>query len=648
MQKQQRPAAELLHVARLLGEEKRLIVDHWLTRLKAHSVFADGTGGKRLTVRDDGLLALDLGGTKVISLAAFTSMPLGSLNLNGCKQIADFTPISTFRSLTSLHLGGTGIDDLAALNVLALEDINLDDTRVTKLDPLRAMPLKKISLAGTRVSNLGPLAGRPITELNASRIPADDFSPLLGAPLERCILSQSAVRDLSFLRDSPLQELTLSGCDAVRGFAILAGLKSLKLLVLPSSFRGLSVTEYSAIQNLRTHPLLENLGEGGWQDSYLYQRIWPRDEFWKVWDREQAFVPALRRSGVSFYLSTIPDGTYRLHVHDQPLSNLAVLKGAPISKLLLVGCQIRDLAPLRELPVDLLNLAKNPLADLSPLRGLPLESLYLDDTAVSDLSPLANLPLKSLHLAGCKNLTDVSALTNIPTLEKITVPINTRNIQVLHSLTNLQMLSYQINRTFPFVPDMTAEEFWKDFEQDWDMALRKSGFAVKKRLKLPDGTWELSLEDAPIADLTILSNAPVSILGLGGTIVSNLAPLQGMKLKHLLLFRTDVSDLEPLRRMPIERLNLAKTKVADLAPLRGAPLISLRLHGCTQIRDLSPLAELTTLKELTLPPNATNVAVLRASPSLERVSYEENGKTFLPTKTAAEFWRDFDAGQGRE
>jgi eukaryotic-like serine/threonine-protein kinase len=64
MQQQQRPAAELMPVARLLGEEKKLLLDYWLARLKDLPISAEKPLEKRLTVRDDGRLALDLSGTK--------------------------------------------------------------------------------------------------------------------------------------------------------------------------------------------------------------------------------------------------------------------------------------------------------------------------------------------------------------------------------------------------------------------------------------------------------------------------------------------------------------------------------------------------------------------------------------------------------
>ena len=40
-----------------------------------------------------------------------------------------------------------------------------------------------------------------------------------------------------------------------------------------------------------------------------------------------------------------------------------------------------------------------------------------------------------------------------------------------------------------------------------------------------------------------------------------------------------VTDLSPLNGMRLETLNLSGTKVADLSVLRGLPLLSLRLRA---------------------------------------------------------------------
>jgi Leucine-rich repeat (LRR) protein len=67
------------------------------------------------------------------------------------------------------------------------------------------------------------------------------------------------------------------------------------------------------------------------------------------------------------------------------------------------------------------------------------------------------------------------------------------------------------------------------------------------------------------------------------------------------------------------------------------------LHLCSQLSDLSPLAEAKALKSLTLPPNAKDFEFLRAFPHLERLGFAEtNSLPRNPDKTAAEFWKEYD------
>jgi hypothetical protein len=122
-----------------------------------------------------------------------------------------------------------------------------------------------------------------------------------------------------------------------------------------------------------------------------------------------------------------------------------------------------------------------------------------------------------------------------------------------------------------------------------------------------------------------------------------LTPLRGMAIKKLYLYNTNVTDLSPLEGMPIETLNLSGTKVRDISVLRGMPLLDLRLHKCEELMDLSPIADATMLKEITLPVQARNFEFLRVFKWLKRMSFTEDLKSYVPDKTAEEFWQEYDA-----
>jgi tetratricopeptide (TPR) repeat protein len=72
------------------------------------------------------------------------------------------------------------------------------------------------------------------------------------------------------------------------------------------------------------------------------------------------------------------------------------------------------------------------------------------------------------------------------------------------------------------------------------------------------------------------------------------------------------------------------------------PLTTLKLHDCTALTDLSPLLDCKGLVDLTVPPNAHEIEILRSLPRLERISLKEDSKlNWRPDKTAAEFWSSY-------
>lgn len=663
MQQEQRPVAQLMPVARLAGQEKAHVVDYWRTRLADLPLSSPKPIKKRLTARDDGMLFLDLGGTKVTDLRLLVGAPLASLDLSGIKglndisplrgqrlsrlvltgtNVADLSPLREMQTLEQLVLSSTQVFDLSPLHGLRLWRLDLSGTPVSDISPLRGVLLNDLSLRATHVTNLSPLKGMPLRFLDLKYTPVVDFQPLAGLPLERCNLQYDRVVDLSVLRGMPLKELVLWGCRDARNYSVLSEIKTLEILLLPHEYRDLPEADFNAIAALRDHPRLRQLG-ADLMDRMDAASTGSKELFWREWDREQSFLPALRRSGFKFDLWKLPSGTYQLNFREQRLSDLSVLRGAPITELSLDSCQVRDLLPIKDLRLQSLNLTGNPVADLGPLRGMPLEELMVGKTNVSDLSPLTELPLKKLYLQGCQNVTDVSAVADIQTLEKVAVPATARNIELLRKLPKLQMLAFDVTEQPPHSPVSSAEEFWKDMAANaWLTQLRDSGIGINRLKKLPDHTWHVDIENSPITDLSLLKGAPISILWLGNTGVSDLTPLRGMALKELRLYHTHVTDLSPLDGMPIYYLHLSGTRVADISALRDMPITRLRMHDCPEAIDLLPLAGMTTLKDVTLPLMAKNIESLRGLKNLERLGFKEDAG-YLPDKTTTEFWKEFDA-----
>jgi hypothetical protein len=292
-----------------------------------------------------------------------------------------------------------------------------------------------------------------------------DFSPLAQLPLEKCYLSATDHRPGGSARQA-VKELVALG---LRGRAQLRGARGdqdARTPLLPEEYRNLPDEDYAAIGSLRDHPKLRQLGRNTWPDGLRGHRI--EGSLLAGWDREQTFFAAVRKSGFEFWLQKLPTGTYSLSILNQPISDLSILVGAPISVLRLGSGKVTDLSPIRDLPLRVLGVWNNPqLEDLGPLRGMHLEDLSLESTKVSDLSPLARMPLIKLYLHGCKNLTDVSPLAEIATLERLTVPKKDLNFEVLRKLPKLKWLAFGRDAKNAEFPDSTAQEFLEGQCRQW-------------------------------------------------------------------------------------------------------------------------------------------------------------------------------------
>jgi hypothetical protein len=445
----------------------------------------------------------------------------------------------------------------------------------------------------------------------------------------------------------------------VTDVAVLTEIPTLEQLALPA--------HAANIRSLHKLPNLQRLGfklAGEIQPGAPHIPETTAAEFWKEFDANP-WIERLHNAGVRpKAIKRLEDGTWDVNLDQSIITDLAVLREAPISRLSLGDTTVADLNPLRGMPLKRLTIYRTKVTDLSPLNGLRLDSLNLSGTKVKDLSVLRNMPLSSLRLHDCTELTDLSPLTNCKELTRLTVPLNAKNIELLRASSKLERLSFTADPKIGYQPAQTPAEFWREYDLPWAKALRESGIAITALQKLPDGTWDVNLNRSGISDLAILKGAPISKLWLSYTPVSDLTPLRGMPLTRLTLVKTKVTDLNPLRNMrleelilndtrvtdlgplqgmPLRMLHLSQTKVADLTAIRGMPLTSVRLFDCPGLTDLSPLAGATQLRFLTLPASAKNIEFLRQLPKLKRLSFRE--KNLSPAQTTAEFWQEYDAAR---
>ncbi|MBN9692485.1 MAG: protein kinase [Verrucomicrobia bacterium] len=707
----QRSTAELMPVSRLLGQEDALLRDYWLTRLRDLPTGPERPLAERLTQTPSGRLALDLSGARVTSLSSLTGMPLGELRLTDCTEVRDLGPLrqsplqvlhlgqtqvrdlSPLRSLTNLHtlfLQGTPVSELKALQGLPLVRLRLDQcSGITDLDPLRGMPLEELNLRGTQVSDLSVIGSLPLRSLDLTQIPARDFSALSGRPLQTLSLQGTRFSDLSLLRGMPLRKLLLNGCDEAKNYAVLSDLTDLEILLLPVSFRSLPESEQAAINRLRTHPKLRQIGVEI-MSGMLVQTAQPSEAFWRDREIEERIAAPLRAQGLyGFTLVKFPKGTYSLSLNGQPIRDLSFLPtNAPIVHLSLPQTQVSDLTPVRHLPLERLDLTDTPVTNLSPLVNLPLEQLFIAGTPVSDVSPLRHLPLRTLFFSGTA-VTDVSPLASVTNLEEVLLPRSATNVTVLRSLPRLNRISFLWHPVTARAAE-SAEEFWQFQASQTELfqTLQSQGIQFSAGAARSGG-WHLEIHDPAFTNTALLRGLPLRVLSLDESSVADLSPLRdsnieildarGTRLTHLEAFRnsplgasvrelrvsrtalidltplescsklelldigtTQVADLSPLRRLSVQRLYLTGSPVTELAAIMTLPLRTLYVDGCAHLTSVAPVSSLILLEELMLPEGAADIGRLRTLPRLDRISFRWKAGVG-PEQTAAEFWRSWSA-----
>ena len=158
---------------------------------------------------------------------------------------------------------------------------------------------------------------------------------------------------------------------------------------------------------------------------------------------------------------------------------------------------------------------------------------------------------------------------------------------------------------------------------------------------------ELQLAFTPANDLSPLKGRPLRSLVIAYAPITDIRPLTGAPLTHLKLSGTKVEDLNPIEKMPLRTLHLDRTPINSIAPLAGLPIRELRLDGCTNLRDLKPLAQCTNLEILTLPRNPGDISFLKNLPKLKRISYVYDERSPEKVEPAAQFWRTHNLASRR-
>jgi Leucine-rich repeat (LRR) protein len=357
------------------GDSREAMIDELL---KAWDAFDKEVYARRVlsvTFRDRSDLHLERL-SSIDGIQYFTD--LTSLDLTGCSQLKDLTPLMGLMGLTSLNLSYCSqLKDLTPLNGLSsLIKLNLMGcTRLNQLSLTGLISLIELDLTGcTRLSQLSLTDLTSLTSLSLigcaqlSQLSLTDLTSLTSLSLIGCAqLSQLSLTDLT-----SLTSLSLIGC---------AQLSQLSLTDL-TSLTSLSLIGCAQLSDLTPLTSLTSL--------------------------------------------TSLDLSYCAQLSDlTPLTSLTGLTWLNLSYC----AQLSDLIPLTSLTgltsLDLSYCAQ--LSDLIPLTSLTgLTSLDLSYCAqLSDLTPLTSLTgLTSLSLIGWAHLSDLSVLVNLVGLRELRLSRN--------------------------------------------------------------------------------------------------------------------------------------------------------------------------------------------------------------------------------
>ncbi len=160
-------------------------------------------------------------------------------------------------------------------------------------------------------------------------------------------------------------------------------------------------------------------------------------------------------------------------------------------------------------------------------------------------------------------------------------------------------------------------------------------------LKPNDFQGHVTIVSDSVADLSPLQGFPNLLrldcfppAGKQG-ILADLSPLVGLPIDGVEVPNNRVADLRPLKSMPVGRLYAFNNRITDLSPLAGKRMWALYVSG-NPVTRLDVLRGMDELYDLHVPAEAlADPALVRGLKGLKRL----NGKT------AAEFWKEFDAAR---
>ena len=244
------------------------------------------------------------------------------------------------------------------------------------------------------------------------------------------------------------------------------------------------------------------------------------------------------------------------------------------------GNQVSDLSPIAGLTgLRLLFLHNNPISDISLLRDLNLTRLVLNGTLVSDLSPVRSLTNLTELVLDDTLVTDLSPVAGLINLEWIAFSDGEGKISDISPLAGLINLR-RINTWGNPISDLSSLAGLTKLEQIDFCGGNISD--LTPLVGLPN-LKELYIAGEEVSDISsIAALTGLTRLGLHDNDISDISPLAGLtNLKWLNLENNEISDVSPLAGLTnLTWLSVGRNNISDLSPLDGIrENIKLLWHG---------------------------------------------------------------------
>ncbi|HEV7251589.1 MAG TPA: leucine-rich repeat domain-containing protein [Mesorhizobium sp.] len=639
-----------------------------------------------------------------------------------CQRAQDF-----LAGLSSLNLSGLGLTNAAPLVPLVdLTALDLSENGLVDISPLaRLTKLSFLDLSGNDVQNLSALSA--LTALSELRLAGNGIANLrpLSAlvALRKLDLSQNGISDLRPLaRLVAVTELILAG-NAIDGASLepLAGLSALTFLDVSNnrieSLEGIAALPSNVSIRLDGNPVLA----GGMEDfadvctahrgdatpfGFTVRVLF--ETAGKATCREAAdaltSIVSLPLSGKN--LSDIrPLALFKnlrnLDLSANAISDVSALRGlVELRQLNLAANSIRDISPLAELTaLDALDLSANPvdvssylpacmmrthadvltahqLAEVNALFsavGRPnclasdadlkrrthlrvagvglrsvgyfgvlsrIESLELPDNAIADVSALSEVPnLARLDLSG-NQIASLSSFAGLQRLSRLSLARNPLgSLNALHTLPELTELdlsgtAVRVIRQINALPRLTQARL-RDLDIDYlsfedyclvekfdPMALGAARAFVLAANAVAAGQGVEVLDCQEMGDWA----AGLALLNLNKRELTNIDPIRHFgALTELHLYDNRIQDMGPLAELrSLRNLSLASNQVTILPRLQSQELKSLNLSH-NRIGQVDVLGELSSLETLDLEDNRiVDASALRSLGQLSRLDLRGN------------------------